>query len=84
MPARSLFAVTCSLCMAPMWSNVGHDQEVDLLMSIFLRFSERCEKEAMEHDICIKVLSTERERVTVFASSATVYHSSQNSSMPTS
>lgn len=40
-------------------------QEIELLMSIFCKYSERCEKEALEKNIRIRVLSTERDRVSL-------------------
>lgn len=38
-------------------------EEVDLLMQIFCKYAARCEEEAMAHDVRIKVLATEAERL---------------------
>jgi len=38
-------------------------EEIDLLMSIFCKFATKCEEEAMENNIKITVLSTDRNRV---------------------
>lgn len=37
--------------------------EVEVLMTIFVKYAERCEKEALENNIRIRVFCTERERL---------------------
>lgn len=38
-------------------------QEIEVLMTVFCKYAERCEKEATEKNIRIRVFSTERNRV---------------------
>ena len=39
------------------------EKEVEVLMTIFVKYAERCEREALEKDIRIKVFCTDRTRL---------------------
>lgn len=48
-------------------------EEIDLLMNIFCKFATKCEEEAMENNIRISVLSTDRERLPIEVKNAIVH-----------